>query len=77
MAWNNAGTGSSLPIAELNYTSEKDDGSVNIDKAVDLMRPLEIIFQFWSYCRARFNACTSEFNSSAFSHQSLYGVSAT
>ncbi|WP_425435134.1 malate dehydrogenase (quinone) [Marinomonas polaris] len=46
--WNNAGTGHAA-YCELNYTSENDDGSVNIDKAVKINAAFEISLQFWSY----------------------------
>lgn len=46
--WNNAGTGHAA-YCELNYTSENDDGSVNIDKAVSINAAFEVSLQFWSY----------------------------
>ncbi|TYL46756.1 malate dehydrogenase (quinone) [Marinomonas sp. IMCC 4694] len=46
--WNNAGTGHAA-YCELNYTSENEDGSVNIDKAVAINAAFEISLQFWSY----------------------------
>ncbi|WBQ18225.1 malate dehydrogenase (quinone) [Sphingobium yanoikuyae] len=46
--WNNAGTGHS-GFAELNYTPEKDDGSIATEKAVDIAEQFEISRQFWSH----------------------------
>lgn len=47
-AWNNAGTGHSA-FCELNYTSEKEDGSIDISKAEKIAEQFEISKQFWSY----------------------------
>lgn len=47
-AWNNAGTGHSA-LCELNYTPERPDGSVNIDKAITIAEQYEISKQFWAY----------------------------
>ncbi|MBS1590045.1 MAG: malate dehydrogenase (quinone) [Bacteroidetes bacterium] len=47
-AWNNAGTGHS-GFCELNYTSEKQDGSIDISKALKIAEEFEISKQFWSY----------------------------
>ncbi|SHM89237.1 malate dehydrogenase (quinone) [Phytopseudomonas punonensis] len=47
-AWNNAGTGHSA-LAELNYTPEKDDGTIDISKAVTINESFEISKQFWAY----------------------------
>lgn len=47
-AWNNAGTGHSA-LCELNYTPQNADGTVNIEKAVDICNQFEISRQFWSY----------------------------
>ncbi|MCC3702834.1 malate:quinone oxidoreductase [Rouxiella badensis] len=46
--WNNAGTGHSA-LAEMNYTPEKADGSVEIAKAVEINEAFQISRQFWSY----------------------------
>jgi malate dehydrogenase (quinone) len=46
--WNNAGTGHSA-FAELNYTPEKADGSIDISKAVAINESFEISKQFWAY----------------------------
>lgn len=46
--WNNAGTGHAA-LCELNYTTENEDGSINIDQAVDINQQFEISKQFWSY----------------------------
>src|SRR6185312_9197663 len=47
-AWNNAGTGHSA-FCELNYTSERKDGSIDISKAVKIAESFEVSKQFWSY----------------------------
>ena len=46
--WNNAGTGHSA-FAEMNYTPEKKDGTIDISKAVVVNESFEISRQFWSY----------------------------
>ncbi|MFC4323039.1 malate:quinone oxidoreductase [Litchfieldia salsa] len=46
--WNNAGTGHAA-LCELNYTSEKPDGSVDISKAIKINEQFQISMQFWSY----------------------------
>lgn len=47
-AWNNAGTGHSA-LCELNYTPQRPDGSVEIDKAIKIAEQFEVSKQFWSY----------------------------
>jgi len=47
-AWNNAGTGHSA-FCELNYTPQREDGSVDISKAVRIAASFEESRQFWSY----------------------------
>lgn len=47
-AWNNAGTGHSA-LCELNYTPQKEDGSVDIKKAIKIIEQFETSKQFWSY----------------------------
>ncbi|MEO6684901.1 MAG: malate:quinone oxidoreductase [Dyadobacter sp.] len=47
-AWNNAGTGHSA-FCELNYTPQKEDGSVAIDKAIKIAESFEVSKEFWSY----------------------------
>jgi malate dehydrogenase (quinone) len=47
-AWNNAGTGHA-GNCELNYTVEKEDGSVDISKAVAVNEAFEISRQLWAY----------------------------
>lgn len=47
-AWNNAGTGHS-GLCEVNYTPEMEDGSINLNKAIETCREFEISRQFWSY----------------------------
>jgi malate dehydrogenase (quinone) len=46
--WNNAGTGHAA-LCELNYTSEKPDGSVDINKAININEQFQLSMQFWSY----------------------------
>ncbi|HLA53919.1 MAG TPA: malate:quinone oxidoreductase, partial [Flavitalea sp.] len=47
-AWNNAGTGHSA-FCELNYTPQKEDGTVDISKAVSIAESFEESRQFWAY----------------------------
>lgn len=47
-AWNNAGTGHSA-LCELNYTPQKEDGSIDCSKAFKINEQFEISRQFWSY----------------------------
>jgi malate dehydrogenase (quinone) len=47
-AWNNAGTGHAA-LCELNYTPEKEDGSIDISKAIKIMESFEVSKQFWAY----------------------------
>lgn len=49
-SWNNAGTGHSA-FCELNYTPEQKDGSINIDKALQIASSFEISRQFWAYLK--------------------------
>lgn len=46
--WNNAGTGHAA-LAEMNYTPEKPDGSIDISKAVAINESFQISRQFWAY----------------------------
>lgn len=46
--WNNAGTGHSS-LCELNYTTEKPDGSIDISKAIKVNEEYQFSKQFWSY----------------------------
>ncbi len=46
--WNNAGTGHAA-LCELNYTSEKPDGSIDISKAITINEQFQVSMQFWSY----------------------------
>lgn len=46
--WNNAGTGHAA-LCELNYTSEKPDGSIDISKAVNINEQFQLSKQFWSH----------------------------
>jgi malate dehydrogenase (quinone) len=47
-AMNNAGTGHSA-FCELNYTPEKEDGSVDISKALKICSSFEMSKSFWKY----------------------------
>jgi malate dehydrogenase (quinone) len=47
-AWNNAGTGHSA-FCELNYTPEKEDGSIEISKAIKIAESFEVSKEFWAY----------------------------
>ncbi|MBS4207086.1 malate:quinone oxidoreductase [Bacillus sp. FJAT-50079] len=46
--WNNAGTGHAA-LCELNYTTEKSDGSIDISKAIKINEQFQLSRQFWSY----------------------------
>ncbi len=47
-AWNNAGTGHSA-FCELNYTPLREDGSVDITKALKIGEAFEVSKQLWAY----------------------------
>jgi len=47
-AWNNAGTGHAA-LCELNYTPVNPDGSVSIDKAIEINEQFQLSKQFWAY----------------------------
>src|SRR5689334_14222391 len=47
-AWNNAGTGHSA-FCELNYTPEKENGNIEINKAIKIAESFEVSKQFWSF----------------------------
>ncbi len=47
-AMHNAGTGHA-GYCELNYTPEQADGSVKIDRALEINAAFEVSLQFWSY----------------------------
>ncbi len=47
-AWNNAGTGHSA-LCELNYTPQKEDGTIEISKAIKIMDSFEVSKQFWAF----------------------------
>ena len=47
-AWNNAGTGHSA-FCELNYTPQREDGSIDISKALKIAESFEVSKQFWAY----------------------------
>lgn len=46
--WNNAGTGHAA-LCELNYTTEKPDGTIDISKAINVNEKFHVSLQFWSY----------------------------
>lgn len=46
--WNNAGTGHAA-LCELNYTTEKSDGCIDISKAVKVNEQFQLSRQYWSY----------------------------
>jgi malate dehydrogenase (quinone) len=47
-AWNNAGTGHSA-FCELNYTPQRDDGTIETAKALKIAEAFEVSKQFWAY----------------------------
>lgn len=47
-AWNNAGTGHSA-FCELNYTPQREDGTIDISKAEKIAEQFEVSKQFWSF----------------------------
>ncbi len=47
-AWNNAGTGHAA-FCELNYTPEREDGSIDASKAVKICESFEVSKQFWAH----------------------------
>ncbi|MCL4131089.1 UNVERIFIED_CONTAM: hypothetical protein GTU68_041247 [Idotea baltica] len=49
-AWNNAGTGHSA-FCELNYTPFREDGSVDLTKALKIAEQFEVSKQFWSHLK--------------------------
>ena len=46
--WNNAGTGHSA-FCELNYTPEKEDGSIDISKAIKIAEQFETSKELWAF----------------------------
>ncbi|RRA50221.1 malate dehydrogenase (quinone) [Acidipila sp. EB88] len=46
-AWNNAGTGHAA-LCELNYTPERPDGTIAIDRAIDINEQFQQSRQFWA-----------------------------
>lgn len=51
-AWNNAGTGHSA-FCELNYTPPREDGTVDISKALKISQSFEVSKQLWAYLKER------------------------
>src|SRR5262245_44646539 len=47
-AWNNAGTGHAANC-ELNYTTQRGDGSIDISKALEVNTEFDLSRQLWSY----------------------------
>ncbi len=58
-AWNNAGTGHSA-FCELNYTPEREDGSVDLTKALSIAGQFEVSKQLWSYLKEQGRLPNSE-----------------
>ena len=50
-AWNNAGTGHSA-FCELNYTPEREDGSIDMEKALKISQNFEVSKQFWAFLKS-------------------------
>jgi malate dehydrogenase (quinone) len=48
-AWNNAGTGHAA-YCELNYTPQKEDGSIDTTKAIKISDSFEKSKELWAYC---------------------------
>ncbi|MCG3402398.1 malate dehydrogenase (quinone) [Staphylococcus massiliensis] len=46
--WNNAGTGHSA-LCELNYTSKKKDGTLDISKAIKINEQFQLSKQYWAF----------------------------
>ena len=46
--WNNAGTGHSA-LCELNYTEQKANGEVSVDRAIKICEDFQLSLQLWSY----------------------------
>ncbi|ABN74498.1 malate:quinone oxidoreductase [Actinobacillus pleuropneumoniae] len=46
--WNNAGTGHSA-LCELNYTEQKANGEVSVERAVKICEDFQLSLQLWSY----------------------------
>src|SRR3712207_9567354 len=57
-AWNNAGTGHSA-FCELNYTPEREDGTVETSKAVKIAESFEVSKEFWTFLvQHQYISCT-------------------
>lgn len=69
-AWNNAGTGHSA-FCELNYTPEKEDGSVDISKALKIASSFELSKEFWAYLIANKKIETPDIFIRSVPHMSL------
>ncbi len=51
-AWNNAGTGHSA-FCELNYTPQRENGKVDISKALRISEQFEVSKQLWAYLKEK------------------------
>lgn len=51
-AWNNAGTGHAA-FCELNYTPQREDGSIDLTKALKIGESFEISKQFWAHLKEK------------------------
>lgn len=68
--WNNAGTGHS-GFAELNYTPELPDGSIEIKRAIGIAEQFEVSRQFWTHQIGRGHLQTPETFVNATPHMSF------
>lgn len=68
-AWNNAGTGHSA-FCELNYTPQREDGSVDLTKALKIAGQFEVSKQLWSYLKENGRLPDSESFINDISHMS-------
>ncbi|MEO5944924.1 MAG: malate:quinone oxidoreductase [Ferruginibacter sp.] len=68
--WNNAGTGHSA-FCELNYTPEKEDGSIDISKALKIATQFEESKQFWASLVQQKNITEAKFFINNIPHMSF------
>ncbi|MDA8447061.1 malate dehydrogenase (quinone) [Paracidovorax valerianellae] len=68
--WNNAGTGHS-GFAELNYTPELPDGTIETKRAVGIAEQFEVSRQFWAHQIGRGNMLSPETFVNATPHMSF------
>src|SRR5580693_626541 len=57
-AWNNAGTGHAA-LCELNYTPQREDGSIDISKALQVNTEFDLSRQLWSYLTKRYQTLSA------------------